>query len=742
MKKFTSTVIALVAAIAANAAVVNFTYNTENSVPFGLGYDKIKDTYYVAIQIKEPSLVGSKVVSMSVPVSVDLSTTTLGECKAFLTTKLERDGKTNIADICTEIASVDEKGVLTCTFSEPYTITDDGVFVGYSFPIETFAANSTVKPIAVVEGTAPGGLYIFAPRNVIQWTAKSADFNCVSAMVVTLDSNLPANAGSIALAPKYIAVCGEKNSIKANVTNYGMSEISSIDYSYSFGGDAKTGHADFTPAVSATFGVTVAENIEIEAPAEIGTYTMELSLTKINGEEVEGNKVTSDVIVSTIPVVNRPLVEEFTGLWCGNCPRGYAALETLNEEYPDDFVALAYHNGDPMEVMTSYPVNVTGYPMATINRKGTIDPSALYSQWPVAAEKIVNSNVSVELSWANEEKTILRSTTKVQFAEDQKESDYRIGACLVSDGLSNPSWLQSNYSANSKPTGNKIFDKLFVGTSDMVAGLVFNDVVLSFPNKYGKTNTLPSQVKATQEVTYVEDFDLNKIRNTGALPSNPIQSIENLRVVGVLFDSKGNPLNCASSAHSTAGGELDYAGLASPVIYSHSIAEDGKSAEITFSLPAEYIGGNAQVIPNGTPLGNSVTKYLRFAIYVNGNLYTFTPAAYPGLKSDANNMVFAASEVENMTYADGKMTVKVFADNISELGVQSIYIYGSAFESPIVIADENTSISEFDADGAAIRSVRYFDLQGREVFAPKAGSIVVCRKVMTDGTVRSLKVRF
>lgn len=745
MKKFTSTVIALAAALATNAAVVNFTYNTDNGELASFGYDK-KETVYVAIRIDDPSLVGAKVTSMSVPVTVDFKTTTLGQCTAFLTTELDRDGKTNLADICTENASIDENGTLSCTFSEPYTITDKGVYVGYSLPIESFPANASVKPVAVVDGVAAGGLYVFASRSVIQWTAKSSDLGAVSAMVVTLDADLPANAAAISLNPRYVALCGEKNIIKARISNFGLNEISSVEYSYTIGDKTSVASAEVSPAVSANFGATGTASLEIEAPAANGEYNMELTLTKVNGETYAGNTASAQVVVSAIPVTNRPLVEEFTGLWCGNCPLGYAALETLNEAFPGEFVALAYHNGDPMEVMSSYPVDVNsyGYPCATVNRDGLYTPSRLYSTWPAAADKIVNSVVSVDLSWANEEKTIIRSTTKVQFAEDQKGADYRIGACLVSDGLTNPSWVQSNYFSSNAPTGNKIFDELFIGTSSQVAGLVFNDVVLSFPNKYGKTNSLPAQIKAVQEVTYVEDFDLNKIRNTGALPSNPIQNIEDLRVVGVLFNSKGAPLNCASSAYSTAGGKLEYVGLAAPVIYSHSIAADGKSAEVTFSLPAEYIGGDVSVIPNGTPVGtgSSVSKYFRFAIYVNGGIYTFTPAAYPGLKSDANNIVFADSDVKNITYADGKMTVKVFADDIKELGVQSIYLLGSAYESQVTICDESNSISEFEAEGAAVRSVSYYDLQGREISAPRAGSISVCRMVMTDGSVRSSKVKY
>ncbi len=747
MKKITATLVALAAAAAANASVVEFTYNRAGDVASRYGYDK-KETVNVAIRINEPGLVGSKVTSMSVPVSVNLATNTLGDCTAFLTTELKRDSKekVNVANICTEPATL-KNGMLTCTFSEPYTITEEGVYVGYTIPIEAVSASPDCKPIAVVAGVETDGLYIYATRSVLNWMSKSADLGAVSAMVVKLEGTYAADAAGISLNPKYAAVCGTKTDLMVKFSNFGTNELKSVEYTYKLGDKTATVVKELNPPVEAAFGAYVNSTIEVEVPEKNGTYTLEVVMKKANGVSCPESKATAEFAVAPFVAVNRPLVEEFTGLWCGWCPRGYAAMEQLDMDFPDTFIGLAYHNGDPMAVMNQYPVGITGYPSAAINRGAVIDPGNLPSLWPKEAAKIANSCVEVELSWANEEKTILRSTTKVRFTEAQKGNIYRIGACLVSDGLEDPTWSQSNYYYNSAPTGVTLLDELFVGKKAAVTGLKFNDVVLSFPNPYGVTTGIPDEIPQYGEITYVEDFDLNSIRNLEQFYTNPVQNIEKLRVVGVLFTSGGAPVNSGTSAYATAGGKLDFVGVDAPEISEFTLAEDGSSAEITFTCPTTYGGESGVLIPNGTPIGTKgdLSTYFHFSIFVNGKLYTFTPAQYPGLTKNATDIVYAASSVENITFSGNSMTVKVFGEDIKNVGVRTDYVYGrDTMSSQVTLAGEDTAIRVIETSDAAsdISSVSYFDLQGREIGTPRAGQMAVRRVMLTDGTVKSSKVRF
>ena len=59
--------------------------------------------------------------------------------------------------------------------------------------------------------------------------------------------------------------------------------------------------------------------------------------------------------------VRRCVVEEYTGTWCGNCPRGIVGLSRLAEDFGDRFIGIAIHTGDsePM-VIPTYPSLVPG----------------------------------------------------------------------------------------------------------------------------------------------------------------------------------------------------------------------------------------------------------------------------------------------------------------------------------------------------------------------------------------------
>ncbi|MFI5202435.1 MAG: hypothetical protein ACHQNE_08605, partial [Candidatus Kapaibacterium sp.] len=40
----------------------------------------------------------------------------------------------------------------------------------------------------------------------------------------------------------------------------------------------------------------------------------------------------------------RVMLEEFTGAWCGWCPRGALAIQQIKEGYPGQIFAVSFHN--------------------------------------------------------------------------------------------------------------------------------------------------------------------------------------------------------------------------------------------------------------------------------------------------------------------------------------------------------------------------------------------------------------
>ena len=102
---------------------------------------------------------------------------------------------------------------------------------------------------------------------------------------------------------------------------------------------------------------------------EVGTFQVHATFQGITSPKKE-------VVVNPVPIQfkKRVLVEDYTGTWCGWCPRISYAIEKL-EEATDDAVIVAAHQGDPMQfnkissLMSAFSVN--GFPTGIVNREAT-----------------------------------------------------------------------------------------------------------------------------------------------------------------------------------------------------------------------------------------------------------------------------------------------------------------------------------------------------------------------------------
>lgn len=267
-------------------------------------------------------------------------------------------------------------------------------------------------------------------------------------------------------------------------------------------------------------------------------YTLTLFLltvtTGVNAQD------TDREMPESLPV-KRPLVEEYTGLWCSFCPRGFVALEELWEEYGEDFVAISYHYNDamvPKNLVDNFPSYVTSYPASSIDRVSVFDPRSLTSSYPRYKAKTANAYVDVVLEWEDEAKTALKATTTVKFIENIAGVNFKIAHILIADGLSNPSWLQNNAFANSfdKSLTGKWWD-LFTKGSGYVSGLTFNMVAVYSDGTLGKGGIIPENVMAGEPIVYSSTIETSEVVNErGMAFVAESGSFEKVRMVSVLID--------------------------------------------------------------------------------------------------------------------------------------------------------------------------------------------------------------
>jgi thiol-disulfide isomerase/thioredoxin len=98
-----------------------------------------------------------------------------------------------------------------------------------------------------------------------------------------------------------------------------------------------------------------------------------VTITAVNGtaDSDPSNNILSGILHNTLSqqTDKAVVIEEGTGTWCGWCPRGAVAMEHMVNTYPNDFIGVAVHNGDPMTV-TEYDngAGISGFPGANVDR--------------------------------------------------------------------------------------------------------------------------------------------------------------------------------------------------------------------------------------------------------------------------------------------------------------------------------------------------------------------------------------
>jgi thiol-disulfide isomerase/thioredoxin len=296
-------------------------------------------------------------------------------------------------------------------------------------------------------------------------------------------------------------------------------------------------------------GLTTQVRTELPAVNEAGTYDLVTKIVKVNGEAntyAAEESVTKVYALDVVPK-HRAVVEEYTGTWCGYCPRGFVGLEKMASLYPEDFIALSYHNGDPMECFSriDYPSVIDGFPFAWLDRVKETDAycgDGAYGTWGIEQTWLDRCNVfapadiEVTATWANRNMTAISVEATAKFAIDVEESPYLLSYALVANGLTGNTsdWLQSNYYAGELGWPEDM--DIFVNGENYVEGLVFNDVIVARSDVNGKEESLPTTIQ--RGVAYTDAYRFATMNAKNLNGETVIQDKNNLVVVALLINKQ------------------------------------------------------------------------------------------------------------------------------------------------------------------------------------------------------------
>lgn len=340
---------------------------------------------------------------------------------------------------------------------------------------------------------------------------------------------------------------GKTAEFDITLANYGCSPVNNITYECTAGDKVSSGTTGGAIRFlgSANFKATVESSNKAErVPLVVAVKTLN-DAPLLEEISAEGSVTSIDPAKSEPRTV---VMEEYTGAWCGWCPRGAVAMELLSKEYPDNFIPIAVHSGDVMQEDCFYDLvyqNAAGFPSSSLNRLMNVDPYYGKSNGtPMGVDElmlpIIGSLTEAKVNIADAQYDaatgkVTISTETVFNIDCQIESpSYSLAFVLTEDGVNGKNmsnaerrdYLQTNYFSNNTQYNSDPYLKPYVSKSSYYED-DFNHVARYTENAFGIVGSLPNAFKAGDVLKHTYEMQM---------PNN-VLSAGNCNLVVLLIDN-------------------------------------------------------------------------------------------------------------------------------------------------------------------------------------------------------------
>lgn len=239
-------------------------------------------------------------------------------------------------------------------------------------------------------------------------------------------------------------------------------EVSSIDCAVTIDGHTTTGTATFTPAIQPGVKQTGTVRCRLTAPESAGEWPMEFCITKVNGEPLAAvaSATYSQKVVSRV-APRLSVVEEFTGVECGWCVRGWVGMEKVRNELSDKAAVIAIHQYNSNDAMYGDYYHMAsfagGAPSCKVDRTPRTynpysgDGEGIISTVEQFANLLPEVALNVEACYSDAEMNQIEAKATTEFLTDLGGSE--LVFVLTADGLSGttPLWMQTNFYSGYDP---------------------------------------------------------------------------------------------------------------------------------------------------------------------------------------------------------------------------------------------------------------------------------------------------
>lgn len=267
-------------------------------------------------------------------------------------------------------------------------------------------------------------------------------------------------------------------------------------------------------------------------PDDPGSLTPVTAWLELDGDEKSLDDTLTAVVLTNLgeTTARRPLVEEFTGAWCGWCPDGALQMDSIAQTLPEA-VLVSIHAGTQPDLMKSIiglelaDAYLPAFPQAMIDRhlfngETKIPLNRTDFAWWTRAESRIAEGAPFFLTLTPSYEPTTRHITAmlaITCADFVVPHDYRVHLLVVEDEVtgSGQGFDQVNYFSNNRDYPNHPFHAL----PNPVPNYVHRHVLRgTLTETWGDSGRVPSRMEAEQtysisiEGTLGQDVDPGKAR--------------------------------------------------------------------------------------------------------------------------------------------------------------------------------------------------------------------------------------
>ena len=278
--------------------------------------------------------------------------------------------------------------------------------------------------------------------------------------------------------------------------------------------------------------------------------------------------------------LQKVVVEEFTGAWCGYCPEGAEILENLATSN-SNVIPVSIHQGDAMYFSSASPIGnfySPAYPQAIINRGGgPISRGAWANAVAIAAQASPRAYVSFDNVNYDPNTRIVTVTVKATFAQADT-GQFRFNVMVVEKTMqgSGNGWDQTNYFDNTPGSS-------FYQLGNPIPNYVHHHVLRQlYGGAWGTPAQIPVTVAANESFTYTYTKLL-----PAYIPANNVELVATVHLHGGQTPASRPILNAESMSLDLAIGVEDGINAQSDIM---EVYPNPSTGQVTVAYTLESMG--------------------------------------------------------------------------------------------------------------------------------------------------------